>query len=274
MTELIIAAWSASAALLFLPLGRPARFARRGLGALISRVRGGEPRSAASLASTPADNAVPADSREPGAAALHEEAPVAGEGTPARLAGWATLALRLLRGPAIMVLYVVFIGGTVYLAPRFLVRVLNTEHPMAAVTSQSMFPDLKRGDLVFLQGVDKAADLRVGDIIAFDSGDGFGIHRIVRIDGPSITTKGDANLIADEPIVFDQVIGRTLTIRGRMAKIPYLGNIPLLFKQTSEEVDVPVESPPASEGVQVDVPAESPPISEREPDDRSRDRSR
>ena len=258
MTELITAAWSASAVLLFLPVGRAARRARRPLGALISRVRGVQPRSAASPAGTSAGSAVPAESREPGAAALHEEQPVASEGavatalpeeeapvaskgaeegTPARLAGQAAWALRILRGPATLVLYVVFIGGTVYLAPRLLVRVLNTDHPMAAVTSQSMFPDLKRGDLVFIQGVDKAADLQVGDIIAFDSEGGFGIHRIVRIDGPSITTKGDANLIADEPIVFDQVIGRTLTIRGRLAKIPYLGNIPLLFKQTSEEED-------------------------------------
>ena len=241
MTALIIAAWSASAVLLFLPVGSAARLARRRLGALISRVRGVQPRSVASLASTPAGSVVPVESRGPGSGALHEEAPVAsegaGEGTPARLAGRAAWALRLLRGPATLVLYVVFIGGTVYLGPRLLVRVLNTDHPMAAVTSQSMYPDLKRGDLVFIQGVDKAADLRVGDIIAFDSGDGFGIHRIVRIDGPTITTKGDANLIADEPIVFDQVIGRTLTIRGRLAKIPYLGNIPVLFKQTSEQED-------------------------------------
>lgn len=256
MTELIIAAWSASALLLFLPLGRAARLARRGLGALISRVRGGQPRSAASPAGTPAGTVVPADSREHGAAALHDEAPGAsaiagetalpdeqspvtsegaGQETPARLAGLAAQALRLLRGPAVLALYVVFIGGTVYLAPRLLVRVLNTDHPMAAVTSQSMYPDLKRGDLVFIQGVDKPDDLQVGDIIAFEDGDGFGIHRIVYIDGTTIVTKGDANLSADDPINFDQVIGRTLTIRGRLAKFPYLGNLPLLFKQTSDE---------------------------------------
>ncbi|MCH8158007.1 MAG: hypothetical protein IID18_09730, partial [Nitrospinae bacterium] len=86
-----------------------------------------------------------------------------------------------------------------------------------------------------LEGIDEAADLRVGDILAFESDHGFAIHRIVEIDGDTITTKGDANRSEDEPISFDHVIGRALTIRGRLAKIPYLGNIPLIFKQTAEE---------------------------------------
>ncbi len=272
MTELIIAAWSVSAVLIFLPVGRAARLARRRLGARISHVRGVQPRSAASLASTPAGPAgsvVPAESPGPGAAALHEEAPGAaaiagetalpeeeppvasegaGEGTPASVAGRAAWALKPLRGPATLALYVVFIAGTIYLAPRLLVRVLNTDQPMAAITSQSMYPALKRGDLVLLQGVDKAADLRVGDIIAFESDDGFGIHRIVRIDGATITTKGDGNLSADDPITFDHVIGRAVTVRGRLAKIPYLGNIPLVFGRTSEEDAGQGESQPIFEG--------------------------
>jgi signal peptidase I len=119
---------------------------------------------------------------------------------------------------------------------------------MAAITSQSMYPALKRGDLVLIQGVDKAADLNEGDIIAFENDSGFAIHRIVAIDGETITTKGDANFDEDDPITFDKVIGRALTVRGRLARIPYLGNVPLVFGRTSDGNAGEAQSPPIFEG--------------------------
>jgi signal peptidase I len=210
MTELILAAWSVSAVLLFLPVGRAARLIGR-------RLRPAVPDTGAAA-------------REPGPAPA-----------PRPLAA---RALRPLRGPATLALYLVFIAGAIYLAPPLLARVLDTDHPMAAITSQSMFPTLKRGDIVLLQGVDEAADLEVGDIIAYRNGDGLGMHRIVRVDGETITTKGDARLDEDEPITFDQVVGRAFNIRGRLAKIPYLGNIPIVFGGTSERDDGLDEPPP------------------------------
>lgn len=101
---------------------------------------------------------------------------------------------------------------------------------------------LQRGDLVLIRGVDKAADLEVGDIIAFqDNVSGLVIHRVIAIDGDTITTQGDANLSRDRSISFDRVIGRAFNIGGRMAKLPYLGNIPILLGGTttvdSETVD-------------------------------------
>ncbi len=151
-----------------------------------------------------------------------------------RGSAWARSPGQLVSWSAVLALYVVFIASSVYLAPRLMQRVLGSAHPMAAVTSESMYPTLQRGDLVFIEGVGKPADLKVGDIVAFKHKSGFAIHRIVRIKGASITTKGDANPISDEPITFDQVIGRTFLVEGHLAKIPYLGHIPLIFGSTSE----------------------------------------
>ena len=204
-TELILAAWAASAALLFLPLGRVARLARR-------RLR-------------------PAGARAGDVA-------VAPEGPPGFMARLAARVARELRWPAMLALYAVFIAGAVYLAPRAIARALDTPHPMAAITSQSMFPTLKRGDMVFIQGVDKVTDLEVGDIIAYDDDvSGLVIHRIIEIDGEKLHTIGDANLSPDDWISFDQVVGRTLTVAGRMAKVPYLGNLPILFGASSDLED-------------------------------------
>lgn len=265
MLELILALWVASAVLLFLPVGSASRLIRRRL--LPANAASGEmpPQSAPSSTSTtdgpPGGGGQTAAAAEPGDEAAvglavatkvepsAEEVPATSEEGPATgRVGAAARALELLRGMAGLALYAVFIAGAIYLVPRLLARVLDTEHPMAAVTSQSMYPALKRGDLVFIEGVDRAVDLKVGQIIAFETGNGFGIHRIVRVTGETITTKGDANFAEDESIDFDQVIGRALTVRGRLAKIPYLGNLPLFFRATSDGNVGEAEPPPVYEG--------------------------
>ena len=255
MIQLIIAAWSASVVLIFLPVGPVARLIWRRLRPADSPAP--EPAETLPGSAVPPVGLATAAPEQAAAALLKLEAPVAVAEPPDAAASGQeppgptpaadeeapaapsfaprNRALVLFGWLATLALYVLFVGSSIYLAPRLLERVLDNEHPMAAITSQSMYPALKRGDLVLLEGIDEAAELEVGDILAFESDDGFAIHRIVGIDGETITTKGDANLIEDEPISFEQVIGRALTIRGRLAKIPYLGNIPLIFKQTAEE---------------------------------------
>lgn len=268
MLELIFALWVVSAVVLFLPVGSTARLIRRRLRPASAASGEMPPQPAPTPAGTPTEPAG-GDSQagQTGAAAgLGDEAAVgvatatkvepsaeevlatSEEGPPTGQVGAAARALELLRGIAGLALYAVFIAGAIYLVPRLLARVLDTEHPMAAVTSQSMYPALKRGDLVFIEGVDRAVDLNVGEIIAFETDNGFGIHRIVRVAGETITTKGDANFVEDEPIEFDQVIGRAVTVRGRLAKVPYLGNLPLFFRETSDGNVGQAEPPPVYEG--------------------------
>ena len=79
---------------------------------------------------------------------------------------------------------------------------------LITISTDSMEPVYKAGDLVFMQKLDEEAkyELKVGDIITFHApididGDGLigdiNTHRIVSIDGNTFVTKGDHNLIAD-----------------------------------------------------------------------------
>ncbi|MBI2097795.1 MAG: signal peptidase I [Candidatus Vogelbacteria bacterium] len=126
--------------------------------------------------------------------------------------------------------YLAIIGGLIFGLPRFLTWALETPYPMAAITSGSMWPVLNEGDLVFIQGGRKLEELKVGDIIVWRGTEdrGFTIHRVARINGSQIITKGDANFNEDQPIEFDQVVGRALTFRDRPVHIPHLGSITVL----------------------------------------------
>ena len=125
-----------------------------------------------------------------------------------------------------IVVYVAIVGVTVFGLPRFLAWKLNTTYPMAAITSGSMWPALKEGDLVFIEGVPKET-LETGDIIVYrnPTGNGFTIHRIKELRDDELVTKGDANFKDDEPVPYDHVVGRTYQMMGTNARIPYLGFI-------------------------------------------------
>lgn len=175
-------------------------------------------------------------SRDPSASA--ETAP-AGEEAPEEKAT-SEESRRRLRRVLTWAVYIGIILLIIVFTPRILSWALGTQYPMASVTSSSMWPTLKKGDLVFLKGVDKPEDLEVGDIIGFELDDGgFAIHRVVRVDGDRITTKGDANRDEDPAIDFDRVIGRMPKIGGWLVKVPYLGNLgilvgPLFGSKTSD----------------------------------------
>ncbi|MHA1988180.1 MAG: signal peptidase I [Promethearchaeota archaeon] len=119
---------------------------------------------------------------------------------------------------------------------------LNTNNPMVVVVSGSMEPNLHKGDLLFLRGID-AENIRngtiegkEGDIIVFDAQGLPGwfhappepiVHRVVdkKYDnGWFFLTKGDANHDADpvwvpETRIFGVVVGR----------IPYIGWVKIIL---------------------------------------------
>ena len=49
-------------------------------------------------------------------------------------------------------------------------------------------------------------------------------HRIVRIEGDTLVTKGDANMSEDAPISFSQVVGRVAL------RVPYIGGAVRLMR--------------------------------------------
>ena len=114
--------------------------------------------------------------------------------------------------------------GLVWGLPRGLSKLLKTPYPMATITSGSMWPILGEGDLVFIKGVEKS-ELKVGDIVVWRNPQGFTIHRISRMNEKELVTKGDANFNEDAPVNYDSIVGRTLTLKNKPVRIPYIGFI-------------------------------------------------
>mgnify|MGYP001568011270 CR=1 FL=1 len=131
--------------------------------------------------------------------------------------------------------YVLIVGGTVFGLPKILAWSLGTSYPMAAITSGSMWPVLKEGDLVLIKAVTRE-EVGIGDIIVYRNkpNSGFTIHRVLRLDQDQIVTKGDANFNEDQPIVYESIVGRALTLGGKPLRLPYLGLITVLANKTYE----------------------------------------
>lgn len=85
----------------------------------------------------------------------------------------------------------------------------------AVVLSGSMEPEFSEGDLIIVKKADSFAK---NDIVVFQDGNMLVVHRIINIDGKTITTKGDANKTADKPIDVSAVKGKVLFC------IPFAGN--------------------------------------------------
>ncbi len=86
----------------------------------------------------------------------------------------------------------------------------------AVILSGSMEPLLSVDDLVIIR---KADDLAVDDVVVYQSGHSLVIHRIIAIDGDTVTTQGDANNTADAPISRDDIKGTLV------ASIPGVGRL-------------------------------------------------
>lgn len=135
------------------------------------------------------------------------------------------------------VLYAAIILLIAAATPKALGYALRTEYPIASITSGSMWPALKKGDMVFIEAAEKGR-LVVGDIVVYkNSGTlegkdtGFVIHRIVKIDGDTVETRGDANDVSDDPIGYEEIVGKTVVWNGKPLKIPKLGNLTIWMSE-------------------------------------------
>lgn len=190
------------------------------------------------------------DAREP-AADGESESESQGDAAPGETD--AAGARHWMRRATSWAIYAAVVAVIVVSAPRVLAAVLGTEYPMAAVTSGSMWPTLHKGDMVILRGVDSPSDIQVGDIVGFRQADGgFAIHRIVKIDGEQVTTKGDANTHEDPAIDFTDIVGKVTGVGGKMLKLPYLGYLGMALHGAApntlntQEAQAASASPPGS----------------------------
>lgn len=84
----------------------------------------------------------------------------------------------------------------------------------AVVLSGSMEPTLSVNDLILVK---ESESCEVGDIVVYQSGETLIVHRVIAVDGETVTTQGDANSVADEPISLEAVKGVVI------ARIPLAG---------------------------------------------------
>ena len=91
----------------------------------------------------------------------------------------------------------------------------------AIVVTGSMEPALPVNSYIIVKS---EKEYRVDDIVAFESGKDVVVHRIVKINGDEIITKGDANNIEDPPITLDKIKGKVIF------HVPYLGYAFSIFK--------------------------------------------
>lgn len=120
--------------------------------------------------------------------------------------------------------YLVFVALAVYYTPKILSKELNTQYPLATITSGSMWPALKVNDLILMKGI-SGNDAQIGQIIIYKNSKGFTIHRLIKKDNGKLITKGDANNVDDVPVKPEDVVGRIVYIGKSPFRIPYLGII-------------------------------------------------
>lgn len=99
------------------------------------------------------------------------------------------------------------------------------------VSGESMQPTLEDGDFTFIVPyfAGKSGSPQVGDIIAFEGEQGNRlVHRIVDATEQGYITKGDANPYTDpQPVTLARIHGTTLSLGGRVIKVPVLGSLAL-----------------------------------------------
>jgi signal peptidase len=129
------------------------------------------------------------------------------------------------------ILYLALLVGLVWGVPKGLVYALKTDYPMASITSGSMWPELKKGDLVLIKGIDSKEEIKIGDIVVYQNPKGFTIHRVIKLDEDTLITKGDANNVNDAPVGYEEIIGKALTFNEKTVRIPFLGSLGLLINR-------------------------------------------
>jgi signal peptidase I len=83
----------------------------------------------------------------------------------------------------------------------------------ARTIGPSMYPLLKTGYKLFIEPR-VAAELNIGDIVFYQRGESYVVHRLIRKNGSTITTKGDNFPYYDAPVSVEQVLGRVVQIEG------------------------------------------------------------
>ena len=112
----------------------------------------------------------------------------------------------------ITVVVVITIIGLYYMAQ---VKILNKDYAnifgytFFEVATGSMANTINIGDIVVVK-VNEV--FKENDIIVYKEENSFITHRVIKIDGQDLITRGDANNSEDKPIKSDQILGKVIYI--------------------------------------------------------------
>ena len=79
------------------------------------------------------------------------------------------------------------------------------------INGDSMAPTIEPNQQITIKS---AESIELGNVVCFFNNDSCIAHRVVRICGDAITTKGDNGVRLDEPITREQVIGKVSVLAG------------------------------------------------------------
>jgi hypothetical protein len=100
------------------------------------------------------------------------------------------------------------------IAAPFVVETLGREGSVwVRESSDSMGPLLRRGDRLRLAPVERAQILP-GTLVAYHGGPHLIVHRVLACIAAGVVTKGDALDHRDEPVAWEAIVARVVTIEG------------------------------------------------------------
>ncbi len=105
---------------------------------------------------------------------------------------------------------VLFILIIIVLIGYFILR-FNKIIEIYNVRTGSMEDDIHAGDYVLIV---RKGNYEIGDVVTFRKDNYLVTHRIIKKNGDSFVTKGDANNDEDGPILFNQIVGKVVFIGG------------------------------------------------------------
>lgn len=104
----------------------------------------------------------------------------------------------------------IFILMIIILGTYFVLRYTN-QVMIYRVKTGSMEDNIHVGDYILIIRKD---EYNVGDVVTFEKDDGFITHRIIKKDGNTIITKGDANNVEDGIIDRKKIVGKVIISGG------------------------------------------------------------
>ena len=133
--------------------------------------------------------------------------------------------------------YSSFLSLQVFFAVIFILVMLGPRlfgYTTYTVVTDSMYPNLKRGYVTFVDTSVKPEEINKDDIIAFKlTEQSSAIHRVVEVNNETqaFTTKGDANRTRDvAPVYYEQVVGRA------SFNLPVFGYFQLFFMSVAGKI--------------------------------------